>query len=299
MNTRNREAEAGTDGTIVRHGPSLQRLAALLTNHIRRRIGERAFHFDGRLADPGLGLVPPLDLSLFRDQPFLLDNLRQPESGAALALNSFALWRRDPAGLELAGISGFREVLLNLRCPTGIRGTPPHLDVLARGRRALVAVSARGLDYLSRHTARVAPAYLELEPPAGLGPWLDLLRDLAARRLSYRFLNAAMLGKLALALGRTFPDHRIHLFQIFLEPRDADAFEPFARHRAELTALRERVRESRVSFSFDSFATLWRGWADRDEPPWLRQLVSQLEARYDIAVAARPAVGFPRAVAQR
>ncbi len=299
MNTSSREAAAGSDGTAARHGPSLQRLAALLTNHIRRRIGEREFHFDGRLNDPGLGLVPPLDLSLFRDQPFLLEKLRQPESGAALALNSFALWRRAPGELELAGVRGFREVLLNLRCPTGIRGTPPHLDVLARGRRALVAVSARGLEYLSRHGGRVAPAYLELSPPADLRPWLELLRDLAARRASFRFLNAAMLGKLALALGRTFPEHRIHLFQLFLEPRDADAFEPFARHRAELRSLQERVRDSRVTFSFDSFTAIWRGWAGRDEPPWLRQLVSQLEARYDIAVAARPVVGYPMAVARR
>ncbi len=299
MNTRSREAEAATDGATVRHGPSLQRLSALLTNHIRRRIGERKFLFDGRLGDPGLGLVAPLDLSLFRDQPALLDKLRQPESGTALALNSFALWQRAPGELELAGIRGFREVLLNLRCPTGIRGTPPHLDVLARGQRALVAVSARGLDYLCRHTGRVAPAYLELSPPADLRPWFELLCDLAARRVTYRFLNAAMLGKLALALGRTFPEHRIHLFQLFLEPRDAEGYEPFARHRAELRAVQERVRESRVTFSFDSFTAVWRLWAGRDEPPWLRQLVSQLEARYDIAVAARPAVGFPMAVARR
>ncbi len=299
MNAHNREAEAGTDGTTVRHGPSLQRLAALLSNHIRRRIGERAFHFDGRLNDPGMGLVAPIDVALFRNQPFLLEKLRQPESGAAIALNSFALWRDSPGELELAGVAGFREVLLNLRCPTGIRGTPPHLDVLARGRRALVAVTARGFEYLGRHTSRVAPAYLELSPPSGLAPWLELLRDLAERRVSYRFLNAAMLGKLALALGRTFPEYHIHLLQLFLEPRDADAYEPFARHRAELDALRERVDGSRVRFAFDSFGTVWRQWAGRDQPSWLPQLVSQLEARYDIAVSTRPAFGLSVMPGQR
>ncbi len=266
---------------------SIQRLAAILCGRIRNRVGEKAFGFDGRLIDYRHGLVPLVDSDWLEDQPALRERLRQPESGLCLAINSFAPWRREPGKLELLERNGFREVLLHLRCPTGVRGTPPHLEVLVRGERHLVAIHACGPDSLGRPPGRVARAYLDLEAPSGIEPWIELLRDLGARRLRFRMANAPLLGKLALALGRTFPEYEIDLLQLYLEPRDADQYEPFRDLRNELAEIERRVAGARVGFRFDSFGNLWRRWEQASDPDWLPKLASQLRSRYQVAISPR------------
>src|SRR5205823_8048253 len=57
--------------------------------------------------------------------------MRAPWSSSALAVNSFALWQRDPTLLKLADLSGFTETLaFEAKCPNGVSRIPPHLDVL-------------------------------------------------------------------------------------------------------------------------------------------------------------------------
>jgi hypothetical protein len=57
--------------------------------------------------------------------------LRSPHSATALTVNSFLRWQDATDQLPLAGWTGFDAVQFEVRCPTGLRGTPPHLDLLA------------------------------------------------------------------------------------------------------------------------------------------------------------------------
>jgi hypothetical protein len=212
--------------------------------------------------------------------------LKSPQSAAALAINSFLPWQRAPDQLPLCGWIGFDAVQFEVRCPTGLRGTPPHLDLLALREGMAVAVTVRCTEYLSRRKATVASSYDRLlaATPA-LELWLRVLQDLRARPTRYRHLDLGCLVKYALALGRTFPDRSTTLLYLFWEPLNAEQFDEFRRHRAELAALGEEVRGARVVLQAKSFNALWREWAERRQPTWLAGHVARLRARYGVTIA--------------
>ncbi len=216
--------------------------------------------------------------------------LKSAHSAAALAINSFLPWRRMTDRMPLAGWVGFDAVQFEVRCPTGLRGTPPHLDLLALREGVAVAVTVRCTEYLSRRKATVAPSYDRLlaTTPA-LELWQQLLQQLRAKPTLYRHVDLGGLVKYALALGRTFPDRLTTLLYLFWEPLNADQFDEFHRHRAELAALSEAVHGGRVTFQSASFDALWREWAERRQPAWLAGHVARLRARYGVSIAtSRP-----------
>jgi hypothetical protein len=215
--------------------------------------------------------------------------LRSPHSAAALAINSFLPWRAEIGQLPLGGLVGFDAIQFEVRCPTGLRGTPPHLDLLALRDTAAVAVTVRCIEYLSRRRAPVAPSYDRLlAATPGLGPWYDQLRALRdGAGPFYRHVDLGALVKHALALGRTFPDRATTLLYLFWEPLDAEDFAEFREHRAELETLSEAVQEAGVTFAAQSFEVVWASWADRAKPSWLAGHVDRLRARYSVALGGR------------
>jgi hypothetical protein len=212
--------------------------------------------------------------------------LRSPHSATALTVNSFLRWQDATDQLPLAGWTGFTAVQFEVRCPTGLRGTPPHLDLLALRGEAAIAVTARCFDYLSRRKTAVAASYDQLLATIPeLEPWRRQLDRLRAEPQHYRHVDSGALIKFALALGRTFPERPTTLLYLYWEPLDADQFEEFGRHRTEATELADAVRDARVTFAAQSFAAMWREWAARDVPSWLAGHVDRLRARYCVRVA--------------
>ena len=67
-------------------------------------------------------------------------------------------------GLQVGALYAYTPELY----PTGLRGTPPHLDLLALREGVAVAVTVRCIEYLSRRKAAVAPSYDRL-----LAAWKD------------------------------------------------------------------------------------------------------------------------------
>jgi hypothetical protein len=59
-------------------------------------------------------------------------------SSAALVVNTFGPWRTEPEWLCIAGLSGFRKMRFEMTFPTGLGGTPPHLDLFADGDSTVV-----------------------------------------------------------------------------------------------------------------------------------------------------------------
>jgi hypothetical protein len=211
--------------------------------------------------------------------------LRAPHSAAALTINNFLRWRGAIDQLPLAGWTGFDAVQFEVRCPTGLRGTPPHLDLLALRGEVAVAVIVRCIEYLSRRKTGVAPSYDQLlATTPGLVPWQRQLARLRQEPQPYRHVDPGALIKLALALGRTFPDRPTILLYLYWEPLNADRFEEFRRHRAEVTELADAVRDARVTFGPQSFDAMWQEWAARAVPGWLADHVARLRARYCVSI---------------
>jgi hypothetical protein len=268
------------------------RLSHALAAVLRSRIGDSRYGLDGRLIDWTDVLMPGVDAKLLPFGPGGVDGsrLRHPEVAAAIALNSFLNWRRCPDRLPLGGETGFRELRFDARCPTGVRGTPPVLDLIAAGDKVVVAVTARGPEYLERRQSRLAAAYDRLRPPDGLAPWIMLLDTAKEAAPPFRHVDLPALVKHALGLGQTFADRRMKLLYLFWEPTGASRAAGFHEHRRELADLAERVERSAVQLLAQSFDELWAEWARLAEPEWLREIVARLKERYAVAMPGRPAL---------
>ena len=261
-----------------------QRYIGTLHENWRGRLGPSAFGADGRLVDWRSGLLPCLRSLRTAEAMRLFDTarLRQPESAAAMALNSFLVWRDRPRDLRLGERSAFTELRFAARCPTGVRGTPPYLDLIAANGEALVTVTARGPDYLAKKPSRLARAYADISLPESMRGWQALLQDLQSEPGRFRHVDAPALVKNAIGIFRTFPGHRATLLYLFWEPEPAEAL-VFRRHRAELQAILQQVGGSAVTLQAQSFAELWRDWERRPDGPWLRAMVAELRERYAVA----------------
>jgi hypothetical protein len=212
--------------------------------------------------------------------------LRSPQPSFALAINTFLPWHEAAGQLPLAGWTGFEAAQFEVRCPTGLRGTPPHLDFLALRGEVAVAVTARCIEYLRQRKTAVSPSYDRLVAMTpGLAPWQLQLERLRRAPGHHRHLDLGALVKLALALGRTFPERPTKLLYLYWEPLNAAEFGEFSDHHAETAELADAVADARVAFEAQSFEQLWRDWAAREVPRWLADHVKRLRARYSVSVA--------------
>ena len=263
-----------------------QRTGFALAQALRHDCRVEPLQADGRIRRVSDLLIDGVDQDRLPDA---LDRarLRQPHSAAALAVNSFLRWQTAPEQLALDRWTGFDAIQLVVRCPTGLRGTPPHLDVLALRDNAAVAVTVRCTEYLGRRRSPVAASYDRLlAATPGLDPWLRQLAQLRAAPDERQHIDLGALVKHALALGRTFPDRPTSLLYLYWEPLDAAGFAEFGAHRRELAGLSEAVRDARVGFASRSINSMWRDWDAQASPPWLRRHVARLRARYGVTLAS-------------
>jgi hypothetical protein len=266
-----------------------QRAGLALAEALRRDRREESLGLDGRPRGPADNLVdgPAVGTIVVRRRVAPV-RLRAPGSAAALTVSSFAPWRTCPERLPLGGVVGFEAFQFDVRCPTGLRGTPPHLELLALRPDRAVAVVARCTEHLAPRRGQVARAYDRFLDGDELAPWRAQLRELRERPGGYRHLDAAALVKHALALGRNFPDRPVTLLYMFWEPLDADAFPEFRRHREEVQRFARAIDAdggSKVGFRAASFDDLWREWLGLEEPPdWLADHLWRLRARYAVAI---------------
>jgi len=262
-----------------------QHYVGLLQETWRSALGREAFGDDGRLVDWRGGLLPCLAELAKHEVTHLFDpgRLRHPGTASAMALNTFLPWRDKPDQLMLAGHGPFSELRFAARCPTGVRGTPPLLDLLAANGDSLVAVAARGPDYLGRKPSRLAAAYGGLALPDNMAGWQALLVDLEQEPSRFRHLDVVSLLKNAIGLARTFPNHRLTLLYVFWEPTRTDDL-AFHRHRAEIRTFAQIVQGALVAFEAKSFNELWTEWEGSNGEPWLREMVAELRARYAVAI---------------
>ena len=201
-----------------------------------------------------------------------------------LVHDSFQPWKSRLDRLVLAGAHGFEELRFDARCPTGVRGTPPHLDVLAVRPGGLVAVSAKGGSYLVHREKGLVEAYTTLPAMPGLEPWQELAAELARRPDLFHFVDVANLVKLALGLGATFRGFAMKLLYLYFEPPFASINPCFALHRTELARVVAGVEGSAVTLVTQTYAELWDEWEASSEAGWLRNMVAGLRQRYDVTL---------------
>lgn len=208
-------------------------------------------------------------------------------SSCALAVNVFGPWRLDPSDLPLDGRSDYTSLCFEAQRPIfRSRATPPNLDVLLKTEDQVVAIESKATEYLAgNERASFTGRYQEAVEELADESWKRVYELLLREPEHYVFLNADQLVKHYLGLKRAQQkDPRpITLTYAYWEPADADAHATFARHRAEIDDLSERVGDRTLRFHAISYRDLWRDWEATSPRP--AEHVQRLRERYDVSLA--------------
>ena len=205
---------------------------------------------------------------------------RAIHSSAALAANSFGRWKTDPAALAIQGLSGFGPPALEAKCPTGLKGTPPNLDVLLQSSTDVIGIESKLLEPLTQKKSKFSASYTRTNLPRCEEQWWALLED--TKRRSPGYFDAAQIIKHYLGLRNSFQDgRRIHLLYIYWKPLNARDFPEYESHQQEIQRFTSFVAGSEVDFVAMDYLALWRHW--RDET-LLTPHVRNLMTRYAVEI---------------
>lgn len=174
-------------------------------------------------------------------------------SSSALAVNVFDYWAvRDRAPLQhaLRLDSEILCVRFEQQFPTGLGGTPPHLDVvLEQASDELIAIECKFTEWMPRHR-NVGAAFSQSYFPGSDGLWASrglprmqaLAEAIHRRELAFEYLDAPQLLKHALGLGHQSKE-RFRLWYLYFEwPGKAGQA-----HRKEIENFVERI-DSKLQF---------------------------------------------------
>ena len=209
---------------------------------------------------------------------------RAAHSSSALAVNCFAPFKRNLSDLRVCRADGFASLNFEKKCPTGLRGTPPNLDVLLGCAEGVVAIESKCTEYLSPHAARFSSAYQTgIRDARRESAWYREFLRLVDEPQAYRWLDAAQLVKHALGLMHCYPEHRVTLLYLYWEPLNAADYAPCEDHRCETMAFAERIAGPHLDFEAMNYDDLWSSW-DESAPQWLRTHIRDLRTRYSVVI---------------
>lgn len=213
-------------------------------------------------------------------------DIRSLRSSAALACNVFDYWRgRDLSAIAEACGADPRvtEVSFERQFPTGLRGIPPHLDVVLEGNGALpTAIESKFTEIYGPDHGTFRPSYFErADLWEGLASCLDLAKEVRDGRAGFERLGVAQLIKHALGLRRAYGPKGFQLLYLWYEvPGDMAT-----QHRAEIERFEERVG-SEFAFAALSYDEVFGrlGPCASEHPAYMQYLAD----RYFGSEAGRP-----------
>ena len=217
----------------------------------------------------------------------LARHMKALHSSSALVANFFDYWTpRDKAPLLSAlGVDGDSAVSLNFEAqfPTGLGGTPPHLDVALRlSSCAVVAIEGKFTEPLQRSTKGKAkfessyfPCYGGLWAQRGLPACQTLAEELREGRHRFEFLDPGQLLKHALGLATQLGD-RFSLYYVYYDcpGKRSEA------HKAEIGRFARQVGHE-VRFKALAYQDVYSKLraSDQADPEYLEYLGARYFAR--------------------
>ncbi len=201
-------------------------------------------------------------------------------SSSALAVNTFALWKTDPQSYTLCNITGFNQLTFEKKCRTGLRGTPPNLDVLLECETAVVGIESKFLEHLTRKKPKFSPSYSRDKLPQIEDLWWKALGHY--RNAPQQHLDVAQLIKHYLGIRKqcAHKDTKVLLY-LFWEPENALELPEFRKHREEIREFASRIDGGSVRFEAMSYPELWNNWNVRKD---LSAHVANLRRRYSVEI---------------
>ena len=248
----------------------------------------------GYVATPQDNLVPGVRLDQFDSDlqqgggHELAGKFRALHSSSVLAVNTFAPFKNQPHDLILLGQRGFGPPTFEHQLPTGLKGTPPTLDVFFRCGDEVVAIESKFFEYFSRKNAKFSPSYSKANLPFAEDSWWKVMED--AKKAGRQYLDVAQLVKHYFGLIHLlehgdptgWKPEKATLLYLFWEPDNWQEVEICQTHRGEITDFQSGVSQSKIHFRSISYPELWRTWASE---PSLETHIRHLRKKYVIHVS--------------
>jgi len=217
----------------------------------------------------------------------LRSKFRAIHSSSALVVNTFAIFKDKPGDLSLLGRAGFGSPVFEHVLPTGLRGTPPTLDVFFRLGDEAIAVESKFLEYFTSKKAEFSPSYTRAALPWAEDCWWEVVDN--AKQVGKCHLDVAQLAKHYFGLSRLleFGDAlgwkpaKVILLYLFWEPRNPTEIGVCGIHRREIEALVATVAGSKVAFRSLSYPELWQSW---EKIPRVAEHACRLKQKYLVEV---------------
>ncbi len=207
--------------------------------------------------------------------------IRAIHSSSALVANSFGRWKSDPTRLTFAGSTGFAAPRLEVKCPTGLRGTPPNLDVLLDSEDTVIGIESKFLEPLAPTAPKFSARYTKDRLPLCEDVWWSLLEDV--RQWPASHLDVAQLVKHYLGLRKQFQDRRIVVLAfLYWKPLNAVEFDEYAHLAADLKKFSNSLQGTEsVRFIYLDYLQLWDEW---EKDKGLAEHAGILKNRYCVEI---------------
>lgn len=202
-----------------------------LSRRVKRKLWERFTDFsklqldeNGYVSTAEENLLPGVNLDDF-EKDFqqgsgneLENKFLAVHSSSALAANTFAPWRNMPFDLFLCGHYGFEEIVFERKCPTGLSGMPPNLDLFLRNDSVTIGVESKFLEYLAPKPPKFSASYNRDNFPNVEEAWWNVLEN--KRGGKAHNLDVAQLIKHYLGLRNQMRigEQQVILLYLFWEP---------------------------------------------------------------------------------
>ena len=238
------------------------------------------------LKEPERNLLPGIKTDLIKEDYLKgsghewTGKFRAIHSSAALAANTFGRWKIEPSRLTFEGYTGFNKLIFEEKCPTGLGGTPPHLDVLLQSTDTVIGIESKLLEPLSLTKPKFSASYTR-DRLCCEDEWWALLESM--RQWPASHLDAAQLIKHYLGLRHSYQDvNNVLLLYLYWKPLNADDFDNYDRHKEDLKKFQRAVQHSnKVRFIALDYLQLWDDW-EKDQN--MAEHAKLLKKRYCVQI---------------
>ena len=254
-----------------------------------KEISDNQLNEHGYVSTPQENLLPGINLVDFQADfeqgsgNELHNKFLAVHSSSALVANTFAPWKKIPSDLFLCGESQFKEINFEKKCPTGLKGTPPNLDLFVRNENIIIGFESKLSEYLTPKIPKFSESYNRNNLPLIEDKWWEVLED--KRNGTEQYLDVAQLIKHYLGL-RNLDDTqncRKALLYLFWEPVNWKEIDVFVKHRQEIKEFAGQVKDTSIEFVFQSYPELWSEWENQIDLKYRDHLVN-LCNRYVMSV---------------
>lgn len=236
-------------------------------------------------------LIDGVTIDLFYDDLLhgngneLVSKFKALYSSSALAVNNFAIVKKNKNFFSFQGFTGFEKAQFERKFETGLPGMSPNIDFVLENENVVIAFESKYLEPLDLIEAKFKDSYIKSNLSYLDNIWFDLIEEYKGREL---YLDVAQLIKHSIGLTKynksLFPSKtkKVILVYIFWAPNNSAKFAEYEKHSKELDVLSKSLGNQAdiefVSMTYNQF------WGLYEESPIFKTHFERLETRYGMDI---------------